>query len=144
MIQQGKFNKRTFKGYAKQSCERRLFLHLGNGREGWTYQDGTPVALDEKTHALAQTVVVYGKIFEDEYLYTLNKHDSKHILDCTPDYLEEEEWPSVVKRQEKEFEDWKRIQETVAQHGFMFVFELMWKPKHYLPLTEHNFLVVHF
>ena len=32
MRQQGKFNKRTFKGYTKQLCDRRLYLNLGNGR----------------------------------------------------------------------------------------------------------------
>ncbi|MAA79471.1 MAG: hypothetical protein CL916_09445, partial [Deltaproteobacteria bacterium] len=129
MIQQGKFNKRTFKGYVKQSCERRLFLHLGNGREGWTYQDGSTVALDEKTHSLAQTVVVYGKIFEDEYLYFLKNHGAKHILDCTPGYIDDEQWPSLIMRQKKEIEDWERITEAVQQHGFIFAFELMWKPE---------------
>ena len=128
-MQQGKFNKRTFKGHAKQSCERRLYLNLGNGREGWTYRDGTPVALDEKTHAQAQTVVVYGKIFEEEYLHVLHTHGAEYILDCTPSYIEEEEWPPIEERQKKELQDWTRIQEAVQECGFVFAFELMWKPE---------------
>ena len=129
MIQQGKFNKRTFKGFSKQSCARRLYLYLGNGREGWTYSDGTPVALEDKVHAQAHTVVVFGKIFEDEYLHALNMHGSEHIIDCTPTYIENEVWPSQSERAQKEQADWTRIIEAAERHQFVFAFELMWEPE---------------
>lgn len=129
MIVPGKFSKRTFKGYGESGCLRKLYLNIGNDQEGWTYGDGTKVTLEEYNQAQAETVVVYGKIFEDEYLYWLKFHESHHILDCTPKYLDDEKWPDLSVRQEEEACHWKNIQQSVLENGFVFAFELMWKPE---------------
>ena len=67
MIYAGKFNKRTFKSFVESPCLRKLYLNLGNAREGWTYAYGMQVALEDQTHSQAHMVVVYGMISVDEY-----------------------------------------------------------------------------
>ena len=126
MIQQGKFNKRTFKGYAKQACDRRLYLH-GNGREGWTYSDGSPVALDEQTHGQA----INGCCIRQDFWRTVPSctvHTSRIMALTVPSYIDEDVWLRQ-KTPAKGSGRLGRIQDAVAQNGFVFAFELMWKPE---------------
>ena len=126
---EGKFNKRTFKGFRESLCKRKLFLNLGNARAGWTETPTGPmVDVKDMNHTQAQTVTAYGSFYEQVYQQQIEK-DAQYLLDCEPHYLGEEAWPEKAERQQQERINWQNIFSQAKHNGFVLAFEQMWCPE---------------